>query len=170
MNSALALTLLSLLLLAPALRAQDAAPAPTAEEKAAEEKAGAHYTKQLLGTWKFELRQEGMSATGSTTYKADGTSESKGQFDMGGQKSEFSAEAKWSVKGNKLSFQVTKTSDANSMPVGLKWTQTIVRINEKEFRYLDDEGKERVETRVVEEKKEPAKDEEAKKAEPAEQK
>jgi hypothetical protein len=168
MNSALPLSLLSLLLAtAPALRAQEEKePAPpTAEEQAAEEKAAAHYRKMLIGTWKFEMKQEGMQATGLTTYRPDGTSESKGQFDVGGKKIDFSAEAKWTVKGNKLSFQVTKTSDAESMTVGLKWTETITRINDKEFRYLDDEGKEQVEKRVVEEKKE-----EVKKPEPAEQK
>jgi hypothetical protein len=166
MNSVLPFLLLGLLLAVPALRAQEEAPAaPTAEEQAAEEKAAAHYRKMLVGTWKFEMKQEGMQASGLTTYRADGTSESKGQFDIGGQKSDFSAEAKWTVKGNKLSFQVTKTSDAESMPVGLKWTETIVRINDKEFHYLDDEGKEQVEKRVPEEKKE-----EVKKPEPAEQK
>ena len=169
MKSALPFSLLSLLLAVPALRAQEeAAAAPTAEEQAAEEKAAAHYRKLLVGTWKFEIKQEGMQAAGLTTYRPDGTSESKGQFDVGGQKIDFSAEAKWSVKGNKLSFLVTKTSDAESMPVGLKWTETIVRINDKEFRYLDDEGHEQVEKRVVEENKE-AKDE-VKKPEPAEQK
>lgn len=168
MNSALPLAFLSLLLAAPALRAQDAEPAPTAEEAAAEEKAGAHYSKELVGTWKFEIKQEGMSATGTNTYKADGTSVSKGQFDVGGQKTEFSAEAKWTVKGNKLSFEVTKTSDAGSMPVGTKWTQTIVRLTEKEFRFLDAEGNERAETRVPDEKKKEK--EEPKKAEPAEKK
>jgi hypothetical protein len=164
MNIALPLSFLGLLLAAPALRAQEPA-APTAEEQAAEEKAATHYRKQLIGTWKFEIKQEGMQASGLTTYRADGTSESKGSFDIGGQKSEFSAEAKWTVKGNQLSFQVTKTSDPESMPVGLKWTETIVRINDKEFRYLDDEGKEQIEKRVVEEKKE-----DVKKPEPAEQK
>jgi hypothetical protein len=167
MNFALPFSLLSLLLAAPVLRAQEETPAaPTAEEAAAEEKAATHYRKLLVGTWKFEIKQEGMQATGLTTYRPDGTSESKGRFDVGGQKTEFSAEAKWTVKGNKLSFQVTKTSDAESMPVGLKWTETIVRINDKEFHYLDDEGKEQIEKRVPEEKKE----EEVKKPAPAEQK
>jgi hypothetical protein len=165
MNFALPLSLLSLLLAVPALHAQEP-EAQTPEEKAAEEKAATHYRKQLVGTWKFEIKQEGMEATGVTTYRPDGTSSSTGQFDVGGKKTEFSAEAKWTVKGNKLSFEVTKTSDAESMPVGLKWSETIVRINDKEFHYLDDEGKEQLEKRIPEEKKEG----EVKKPTPAEQK
>ena len=123
-----------------------------------------------MGTWKFEIKQEGMHATGTTIYHADGRSESKGAVEIEGKKSEFSAEAKWTVAGNKLGFEVTKTSDPESMPVGLKWTETIIRINDKEFRYLDDEGKEQVEKRVVTEKKGGEPKEDVKKAEPAEQK
>jgi hypothetical protein len=169
MNFALPFSLVSLLLAVPALHAQEPAQ-QTAEEKAAEEKAAAHYSKQLVGTWKFEIKAEGMEVSGLTTYKPDGTCASKGNYNIAGEKSDFSAETKWVVKGNKLSFEVTKTSDPESMPVGLKWTETIVRINDKEFRYLDDEGKEQIEKRVVEEKKDVEPKEEVKKAEPSEQK
>ena len=170
MNFAIPFAILGLALTAPALHAQTPAPAPApAQEKEKEpakdnepaapaeeapaDKAAAHYRKLLTGTWKFEIKQEGMQGSRLTTFREDGTCTSKGEIQVGGKETPVSAESKWTIKGNKLSFEVTKTSDAALMSTGQKWTVTIVRITEKEFHYLDDEDKEQVEKRVPDDKK-----------------
>jgi len=134
----------------------------------AEEPAPAvNYQKLIIGTWKFELKLEGYHILGITTYLADGTAQARGEFVIEGEKTHFTAEAKWSIKGDKLSGEITKTSDPEFMELGEKWTDTIVSIDDKEFQYIDEEGDKKIEKRVPEEK-EKKEGEEPKKEEPKE--
>jgi hypothetical protein len=103
--------------------------------------------KKLVGTWRFEAKEQGVTISGVTRYKADGTWSSKGAMTFAGQKIELNSEGKWTLEGKKLSLEVTKSNDPDFMEVGETWTETIISITDTEFRYLDAEGEETVEKR-----------------------
>lgn len=143
------LTLLALVASAPSVFAQAKAPEAPKEAPAAAVKE-ADYAKALIGSWRQDLKEGPVSGVGITTYLADGTASSVGNFDAGDQKIEVKAKARWKLAKNKLTIEITECSLPEMMPVGTRMVETILSLTAKEFRYLDEtSGKEVTEKRVV---------------------
>jgi hypothetical protein len=105
--------------------------------------------KRLVGKWHYRQEAGDVSVDGYHEYLEDGTAKISGVLVTPKGKQTFECSGTWAIKGKKLTCKVTKTTLPDLLPVGTVVSDTIVSIDEKHLKYIDDEdGKEYTETRV----------------------
>ena len=96
--------------------------------------------KNLVGIW-GNSEDGGKTIWGYDQYFADGTFKSWGEIPMYSIKYEVegSFEVKKELK-TKSCLTISKTSDANIMPIGENWCDEIIELNDKVFRFKSRDG------------------------------
>src|SRR5262245_38901244 len=103
--------------------------------------------KLLVGKWRHEDMNGLSNAT--TTFGADGTFVGEATAGTGDDAQKLHVTGKWKVSGGKL-IETIETCKPPVMKVGMEFTDTVLEINDKTYRYRNEQGKEYVETRIAE--------------------
>ena len=139
------LAILACLLASPLLRAAETGENPA---NAAEM---ARWPERLVGKWKFEEVANNHVIDQISTIHRDGRVETVADIFVEGEaKRTIVLELQWKLIGDKLSYEVTKSSLPELKAVGDKWTETVTAVTGEEFQYRNKLGVERIEKRLLE--------------------
>lgn len=119
---------------------KDSEPAVVAPE------ADAAMVKRLVGKWKSQSHAGGVKVTGTTQYHADGRFHSQASTEVNGAKRDILFEGQWRIEVGQLLCEITKSNDQEMMPDGTKTSDTILSLDETQFKYQDENGDVFVET------------------------
>jgi hypothetical protein len=109
------------------------------------------FTHKLVGKWKVALTDpRGLSINGTDEKKADGIFTSTVTFAFPDPKLNrtISVEGKWEIKNGVLIETITKSSDPQFPPVGMVSRDKIIKLDDKEFLYETERGKQESQTRI----------------------
>lgn len=101
--------------------------------------------RALVGTWRMEDTVLGITVSGVSTYRADGTA--SGQIVVGDEPP-VELEWTWRIEDGQNRTRVTKSSSPDLMAVGETGTDRVLRLTESEYVYVDDEGQQITERRL----------------------
>lgn len=110
-------------------------------------------SKLLIGSWTLpkELTTS-FALKGGFTFKSKGTFMSYGVFFIDGKRVRINVEGTWTISNGVLVEKITKSSHPTIPPVGLITRDTLITVNEKEYRFRTEDGQIRNYLRVVDEK------------------
>ena len=114
------------------------------------EETNTNYKSQIVGKWKLKQNDPSVKVEGYNEYLSNGMARSTALILFtDGPKYELDILGKWSITDNKLHLEITKSNLPDLMPVGTKWTETIISLNAKELKTKDDiDGEEETLIRV----------------------
>lgn len=106
--------------------------------------------KLLVGKWSVEETNGNVKIKGTSTYKKDGTLEGEATIDLGDQKIVLKVSGTWKVKDGVVTETVTKSNRPDIIKEGMTTKDTVVSINDKEYKIKSESGKETTAKRVKE--------------------
>ena len=99
-------------------------------------------TQNLIGLWKGEISSEDLFIEATEHYKTDGILISRGKVYFKGElEEEYFLISKWEVRDGYSYIEVIETSDTGIMPVGHKFSDKVISVDDNEFIYESDNGK-----------------------------
>jgi hypothetical protein len=123
--------------------------AADAPDKPAEAADTARWPELLTGKWKFEEIADSHVIDQISTIHKDGRVETVADIFVEGEPQRtLVLELRWKLSGDKLSYEVTKSSLPELKAVGDKWDETVTAVTNEEFRYRNKHGVERIEKRL----------------------
>jgi hypothetical protein len=106
--------------------------------------------RQLLpGKWRVNQTIETVTVVGTSTYTADGRVVYEGTMSGPGFSTPYKFKGKWTVSGTTFMAEITETSSPDLMPVGTIQKDTVLLLDETTYKFVDDEGTEGTEIRIV---------------------
>lgn len=108
-------------------------------------------TKKIVGKWQVEVddRKNKRKSIGWTVYASNGMCASRSITKPDdGKEFQVILEAKWYILQGRLVTQVTKSSNTRIVKVGHTTREQLRSLSDTQLKYIDDEGKDIVETRV----------------------
>ena len=120
------------------------------ENSAEKSKSPAFDAEKLIGKWKHVSKSEGMTISGRTELKKDGTMTANGKITIDGKSTKVALEGTWKLNGDILEETVTKSNQPDLVPVGTVTKDKVLKVTDTEFTYEDEEGEEITETRIEE--------------------
>ena len=108
-------------------------------------------TRLLLGRW-TATSKPGLIEAGFL-FKSDGTFSSEANFVRADEHLKIKVIGKWQVKDGILIEELTYSSNPNMIPPGLVTRDTLISVNEHEYKFRTEKGAEAVRLREYNEKK-----------------
>ncbi len=102
----------------------------------------------ILGTWKEEIRSDGVFVSGTSSYTPDSKVVHVGSMVAQGQELKFYFESRWRIEGNVLITEVLKSSFPEGVPAGSIERDTILSMSQDQWTYRDSDGMEVTAIRV----------------------
>ena len=105
--------------------------------------------QRLQHTWSYRHSNPQFSLEGETTYLPGGVMNLFGRFRYGGQTRAIAGNGTWHVKNGYLYSTLTRSNASDILPNGFTSSDKILRVTDREFRYLSSAtGKIVIERRV----------------------
>ncbi len=96
---------------------------------------------KITGIWLFEASNGDMYIKATENYKSDGTIDTHGKIYIKGELvEEYKVKSKWNVMDGYSHVEVLESNNDYLKP-GLKITDKIISVNDKEFTFESDDGK-----------------------------
>jgi hypothetical protein len=121
-----------------------ALPAPAADKLA-----DAEIDRRLVGKWRAEYVLKGVNVTSQTEYRADGTFTANAACRRGTLAYDAVIQGTWTVKDSQLTETCTKCAPSDFAKAGDKSTDTVLAINDTQFKYRGSNGIERMKVRIT---------------------
>jgi hypothetical protein len=103
--------------------------------------------KLVIGKWRHD--DVGGIFNATTTYAKDGTFVGEGTGGTGDDAPKIRVTGKWKVSDGAV-IETIETCKPAIIPAGKQFTDTVLELTDRVFRYRTEEGKERTKTRISE--------------------
>lgn len=99
------------------------------------------FTLNLIGLWRSEISSKDLFIDATEQYKNNGILISRGKVYFNGKlEEEYFLISKWEVIDGYSYIEVIETSNSEVMPVGHKFSDKIISVDDNEFIYESDNG------------------------------
>ena len=110
----------------------------------------AQTAKKLIGSWVLPPNFSPAIKKGGKEFRSDGTFTSFGIILITGQEVRVDVEGKWKIENGVLMEEIVKSTNEKMFPIGAVTRDTVIQVNEKEYRYRTEKGKESFRLRKTE--------------------
>jgi len=98
-------------------------------------------TKKLIGMWEDNVSDADLVIEGVSNYRQDGILKSKGKVYINNELvDKYAVTFKWQVKDGRSHLEVIQSSNTEAYPIGYKWSDKVISVDDKEFIYEKDSG------------------------------
>ena len=112
------------------------------------QKSDSQLSQLIIGKWKYERREGGLEVKGTSTYTTAGKVMIKAKMRVADRKINIDAEGNWFIENGILVTTVTKTNIPEIMPNGSILKDTIIKLDNKIFKYSNEKGEVTTEFKV----------------------
>jgi hypothetical protein len=96
---------------------------------------------KILGVWSTEVDSDDLKTEGIKEYRSDGTIITSGKVYIDGEVvEEFLVKSKWHVLDGYSHMEILKSSHTHVLPIGHKFSEKIISVDDKQFIYEKKNG------------------------------